>query len=37
VGNSVPPLLAEAIAKPIVKQVQAYYKANPDVVQMSQF
>jgi len=25
VGNSVPPLLAEAIAKPIVKQVQAYY------------
>ncbi|MFB2973140.1 DNA cytosine methyltransferase [Aerosakkonema sp. BLCC-F183] len=27
VGNSVPPLLAEAIARPIVKQVQAYYEA----------
>ncbi len=26
VGNSVPPLLAEAIAKPIVKQVQKYYE-----------
>ncbi len=25
VGNSVPPLLAEAIAKPIVEQIQAYY------------
>lgn len=25
VGNSVPPLLAEAIAKPIVEQVQTYY------------
>lgn len=25
VGNSVPPLLAEAIARPIVEQVQAYY------------
>lgn len=25
VGNSVPPLLAEAIAKPIVEQVQAYH------------
>lgn len=30
VGNSVPPLLAEAIAKPIVKQVQAYYKAQSE-------
>ncbi|WP_254568202.1 DNA cytosine methyltransferase [Oscillatoria sp. HE19RPO] len=30
VGNSVPPLLAEAIAKPIVKQVQAYYEAQSD-------
>jgi DNA (cytosine-5)-methyltransferase 1 len=27
VGNSVLPLLAEAIAKPIVKQVQAYYES----------
>ena len=26
VGNSVPPLLAEAIAKPIVKRVQEYYR-----------
>jgi DNA (cytosine-5)-methyltransferase 1 len=30
VGNSVPPLLAEAIAKPIVKQVQAYYEAQSE-------
>ncbi|MDZ7961471.1 MAG: DNA cytosine methyltransferase [Aulosira sp. DedQUE10] len=29
VGNSVPPLLAEAIAKPIVKQVQNYYNSHP--------
>ncbi|AFZ19209.1 DNA cytosine methyltransferase [Allocoleopsis franciscana] len=28
VGNSVPPLLAEAIAKPIAKQVQAYYAST---------
>ena len=35
VGNSVPPLLAEAIAKPIVKQVQAYYKAQSERVQPS--
>lgn len=27
VGNSVPPLLAEAIARPIVKQVKAYYES----------
>jgi len=27
VGNSVPPLLAEAIARPIVEQVQAYYES----------
>jgi DNA (cytosine-5)-methyltransferase 1 len=33
VGNSVPPLLAEAIAKPIVKQVQKYY----DSAQLSLF
>ncbi len=37
VGNSVPPLLAEAIAKPIVKQVQAYYEAHSKVVQLSLF
>ncbi len=30
VGNSVPPLLAEAIARPIVKQVQAYYEAQSE-------
>lgn len=30
VGNSVPPLLAEAIAKPIVEQVQAYYASMRD-------
>lgn len=30
IGNSVPPLLAEAIAKPIVKQVQAYYEAQSE-------
>lgn len=29
VGNSVPPLLAEVIAKPIVEQLQAYNKAHP--------
>jgi DNA (cytosine-5)-methyltransferase 1 len=27
VGNSVPPLLAEAIARPLVKQVQAYHES----------
>ncbi len=37
VGNSVPPLLAEAIAKPIVKQVQAYYETHSKVVQLSLF
>lgn len=30
VGNSVLPLLAEAIARPIVKQVQAYYEAQAE-------
>jgi DNA (cytosine-5)-methyltransferase 1 len=35
VGNSVPPLLAEAIAKPIVKQVQAYYEAQSEMGQPS--
>ncbi|MEG4005848.1 DNA cytosine methyltransferase [Microcoleus sp. Pol11C1] len=35
VGNSVPPLLAEAIAKPIVKQVQAYYEAQSEMGQAS--
>ncbi|BAZ27269.1 C-5 cytosine-specific DNA methylase [Kalymmatonema gypsitolerans NIES-4073] len=35
VGNSVPPLLAEAIAKLIVKQVQAYYESHPKVEQLS--
>jgi DNA (cytosine-5)-methyltransferase 1 len=37
VGNSVPPLLAEAIAKPIVKQLKAYHKANPKVRQITLF
>lgn len=31
VGNSVPPLLAEAISRPIVKEVQAYREANQKV------
>ncbi|MCT7967575.1 DNA cytosine methyltransferase [Laspinema sp. D1] len=35
VGNSVPPLLAEAIAKPIVKQVQAYYEVQSEMSQPS--
>ncbi|MEH1855047.1 MAG: DNA cytosine methyltransferase [Nostoc sp.] len=35
VGNSVPPLLAEAIAKPIVKQVQMYHETHPEVKQLS--
>ncbi|CAD5910224.1 DNA cytosine methyltransferase [Planktothrix agardhii] len=35
VGNSVPPLLAEAIARPIVKQVQAYYEAQSERAQPS--
>jgi DNA (cytosine-5)-methyltransferase 1 len=26
VGNSVPPLLAEAVAKPVVKLIRDYYK-----------
>jgi DNA (cytosine-5)-methyltransferase 1 len=35
IGNSVPPLMAEAIAQPIVKQLQTYYHedySNVDVV-----
>jgi len=35
VGNSVPPLLAEAIAKPIIRQIQAYYENHPKVIQLS--
>jgi DNA (cytosine-5)-methyltransferase 1 len=31
IGNSVPPLMAEAIAKPIVKQLKAYYSNHTNV------
>ncbi|MEG4067613.1 DNA cytosine methyltransferase [Microcoleus sp. Pol11C2] len=37
VGNSVPPLLAEAIANVIVKQVQTYYETHPNPIQMTLF
>ncbi|PZU97964.1 MAG: DNA (cytosine-5-)-methyltransferase [Pseudanabaena sp.] len=32
IGNSVPPLMAEAIAKPIVQQLQSYYLDNSSKV-----
>lgn len=35
VGNSVLPLLAEAITRPIVKQVQAYYEAQSERVNLT--
>lgn len=36
IGNSVPPLMAEAIANPIVKQLQAYYQNKSPIVDMAE-